>query len=245
MIHLQNRYLKTIKHKAIFFFGSPGSYKYEFMRQFSEKGIVDFVEEKDWEASPISKFAFQFSLLNMLKSGALPGKKEFYLQIKSEFFDTVAKLKFGQAPVWFERGHSVAIDSDGRDYEDVVEKNSILHSLGYDTEAYFFDTSLKAALRRNNYTLKYYDTVPEVWREVDANKDKFANLFKNNINIIENFTDLDTGELHKFNEGVCTKLINSMESPVKNLFGRLIETEMTKKSIGSRYDLFKEGKPLV
>ena len=120
----------------------------------------------------------------------------------------------------------LVIDATGRDY-DVINRQSMLQMLGYDSYMIFVNTSLQVALERNRTRTKINtQALLEELANVQNNIGKFQNLFgRSNMIVVDNNNAKENELLNVYKE--VRRLINV---PVRNYVAKKwVERELQLK----------------
>ena len=144
-----------------------------------------------------------------------------------ESLRSVAKDKLATLKSFFEAGRlGLLIDGTGGKFDKMVRQKNIAEALGYDTYMLFVDTSLSVAIERDAKRARTLgpQKVDEIWQQVQDNKGKYQQVFKQNFSIVEN-------SVYGPPPAQVVKEINIfVDSPVENPIGQAwIQGELEKK----------------
>jgi len=145
-----------------------------------------------------------------------------------ESIRSVAKQKLSKIRGYYESGRlGMLIDGTGKNYLKVDRDKRKLEELGYDTYMLFVDTALPVAIDRDKARDRSLGAkkVTELWEQVQRNKDRLAELFSPNFDIINN------DEFGAPPKEISRAINNFVTEPVQNPLGQVwISNEMKKRS---------------
>ena len=162
--------------KAFFIAGGPGSGK-SFVVRRTTGGLGLRVINSD------DAFEHQLKKANLsLKMPASETEPRDIVRARAK--QTTASRKAG----YLEGRLGIIIDGTGRDYDKIAKEATQLQQLGYDTYMIFVNTSLDVALERNAMRPR---SIPEKivtksWRDVQQNRGKFSQFFRQGLVIVDN-----------------------------------------------------------
>ena len=139
----------------------------------------------------------------------------------------------------------VIIDGTAHKVDSIRKKKTMLEKLGYDTYMVFVNTSLEAALARNE---KRERTVPvdvatKSWKDVQNNMGKLQSVFKANFQVVDNSDHLEPKEAEKkFNRLVKKGIDQFMKKPIKNKIAKdWVKKQKILKKQGIKENVMNEG----
>ena len=127
----------------------------------------------------------------------------------------------------YEQGRlGMLIDGTGGKFDKMVREKKLADAMGYDTYMLFVDTSLTVAIERDAKRARTLGPrlVEEIWQNVQDNKERFKELFGDNLAVVEN-------SVYGPPPQEVIKSLNSfVDSPVENPIGQAwIQGELEKK----------------
>lgn len=191
--------------KVIFMAGGPGSGK-SFIAKSLGLRALGFVEIN-------SDKAFEMGLKKSLLSFKMPDSEEYPRNIVRGLAKKTTKSKKGHA---VEGRLGMVIDGTGKDLSKIKKQAKQLEQLGYECAMVFVDTSLDAALERNEERPRSLNPkmVTSLWKGVQKNKGGFKKLFGNRLWVIDN-TDYETSAVQS--NKVYTKIMTWSKDLPNNL----------------------------
>ena len=163
--------------KVIFMAGGPGSGKSTIAHMLGLHAL-GFV-------SINSDAAFEQGLKKSLLSLKMPEGEEYARNIVRGLAKKTTKRKQGHA---VEGRLGMVIDGTGKDLGKIKKQVKSLEQLGYEASMVFVDTTLDAALERNEERDRSLNPkmVTSQWKGVQKNKGSFKKLFGNRLWVIDN-----------------------------------------------------------
>jgi len=163
--------------KVIFMAGGPGSGKSTIAHMLGLHAL-GFV-------SINSDAAFEQGLKKSLLSLKMPEGEEYARNIVRGLAKKTTKRKQGHA---VEGRLGMVIDGTGKDLGKIKRQVKSLEQLGYEASMVFVDTTLDAALGRNEERDRSLNPkmVTSQWKGVQKNKGSFKKLFGNRLWVIDN-----------------------------------------------------------
>lgn len=163
--------------KVIFMAGGPGSGKSTIAHMLGLHAL-GFV-------SINSDAAFEQGLKKSLLSLKMPEGEEYARNIVRGLAKKTTKRKQGHA---VEGRLGMVIDGTGKDLGKIKRQVKSLEQLGYEASMVFVDTTLDAALERNEERDRSLNPkmVTSQWKGVQKNKGSFKKLFGNRLWVIDN-----------------------------------------------------------
>lgn len=145
-----------------------------------------------------------------------------------ESIRSIAKQKLSKIRGYYQSGRlGMLIDGTGKNYLKVARDKQRLEELGYDTYMLFVDTALPIAIDRDKKRDRSLGPkkVTELWEQVQQNKDRLAELFSPNFDIINN------DEFGPPPKEIASAINNFVTEPVQNPLGQAwIAHELGQKS---------------
>lgn len=163
--------------KVIFMAGGPGSGKSTIAHMLGLHAL-GFV-------SINSDAAFEQGLKKSLLSLKMPEGEEYARNIVRGLAKKTTKRKQGHA---VEGRLGMVIDGTGKDLGKIKKQVKALEQIGYEASMVFVDTTLEAALERNEERPRSLNPkmVTSLWKGVQKNKGSFKKLFGNRLWVIDN-----------------------------------------------------------
>jgi hypothetical protein len=141
---------------------------------------------------------------------------------------SIAKQKLSKIRGYYESGRlGMLVDGTGKNYLKVERDKRKLEELGYDTYMLFVDTALAVAIDRDAERSRSLGArkVTELWDQVQRNKDRLAELFSPNFDIVNN------DEFGPPPKEIASALNNFVAEPVQNPLGQAwINHELEQRS---------------
>ena len=212
--------------KAIFLAGGPGSGK-TFVAQklfgipdgltTSAGGLklvnqdteFEYLLNKYFDTIEIDKFPpEEFKDLTKSAEEGGAGLRPFAKELNKQKLKLYTKGKIG-----------VIIDGTAHKIDKIKKQKKELEKLGYDTYMVFVNTTLEAALKRNDSRER---TVPvniatQSWKNVQKNMKALKSLFKSNFQMVDNSDHLTPKEAQqKFNMLAKKGIDKFLKRPIKN-----------------------------
>ncbi len=145
-----------------------------------------------------------------------------------ESIRSIAKQKLSKIRGYYESGRlGMLVDGTGKNYLKVERDKRKLEELGYDTYMLFVDTALAVAIDRDAERSRSLGArkVTELWDQVQRNKDRLAELFSPNFDIVNN------DEFGPPPKEIASALNNFVAEPVQNPLGQAwINHELEQRS---------------
>jgi len=145
-----------------------------------------------------------------------------------ESIRSIAKQKLSKIRGYYESGRlGMLVDGTGKNYLKVERDKQKLEELGYDTYMLFVDTALAVAIDRDAERSRSLGArkVTELWDQVQRNKDRLAELFSPNFDIVNN------DEFGPPPKEIASALNNFVAEPVQNPLGQAwINHELEQRS---------------
>lgn len=145
-----------------------------------------------------------------------------------ESIRSIAKQKLSKIRGYYESGRlGMLVDGTGKNYLKVERDKRKLEELGYDTYMLFVDTALAVAIDRDADRSRSLGArkVTELWDQVQRNKDRLAELFSPDFDIVNN------DEFGPPPKEIASALNNFVSEPVQNPLGQAwINHELEQRS---------------
>jgi predicted kinase len=220
--------------KAVFTAGGPGSGK-SYVADLAFDARVPGEDKKFDAASFVGRFGLKYVNSDPLfvkvlqKNGINPSDlatiaktdPALWSQIQNpknpQSYRNVAKGKLKQLQSFYEAGRlGLLIDGTGADYNKVARQKESLEALGYDTYMIFVDTSLENSFAQNAKRTRKLPKklVKNKWTAVHQNKEKYVDLFGDNISLIDN------NDQKPISRPVTREIQRFVEEPVENEAGK-------------------------
>ena len=135
--------------------------------------------------------------VSLIKEGMLPTPDNIYSP-RGQAIRGSAKSLTSLQQVLAVRGRlGLVIDGTGKNLAKIKTQNAKLKSLGYETAIVFVNTDEQTALQRNRARPRQLPDqhVSQMWKGVQNNMGAFQQIFKNNMIIVDNSTNVDTDKI--------------------------------------------------
>ena len=219
--------------KAVFMAGGPGSGKSYVAGQIfgipkkinvSVSGLKTVNSDTEFEAL-LRKYGFETFGTGKLDIDKWPDEVFDAIAGGDEDSETMtvrkkAKLMTADRKKQYMTGRlGMIIDGTGHNYAKLRKEKEKLEKMGYDTYMVFVNTTLEAALKRNDSRER---TVPvniatQSWKNVQKNMKALKSLFKGNFQMVDNSDHLDPEEAQKKFDRLAKKGIDKfLKRPIQN-----------------------------